>query len=203
MINEVVEVKNYLAGDNINSKNLYRTVSLIAKWFREQGKSHIEIRNAIFEWGKQYNIYIKYNINNIIYKTMDDSTLLKNDTVVKINKNDIEEINSRFSSKNAKLTALSLLCYAKVHADKDKTFNVSSVALSAWIGIAASNLSSRYFRELYDFGYITKLETPKNTFKWSSDKKNSVYQINVNIHNSGDYSLIDNNIHELYGEVFS
>lgn len=203
MINEVVEVKSYLIGNNINQKNLYRIVTLLAKHFKEQGKSHIEIRNSIFEWGKQHNIFIKYKVNSIIYKVVEDTTPLQGDTVIKINKNDIEEINSRFSSKNSKLVALALLCYDKAHADKNKAFDISSVALSAWTGIAASNLSSRYFRELYDFGYLTKLESPQNTFKWDSDKKNSVYQLSVSTHNSGDYLLVDNNIHDLYSEVFS
>jgi len=203
MINEIIEVRNYLDGKNICIKNLYRICFLLAKWYKEQGLPHVDIRKEIFDWGKRNNILIKYNVNSIIYKALDDKSRLKDNVVIKINNSDVSEITNRFDSKNTRLTALAILCYAKAYADRDKMFNMSTVALSAWINITNSNLGSRHIKELVDFGYITKVSTPNNTFTWDKKIIACEYRINVEIHNSGKYVLIDNDIIDLYSEIFS
>ena len=202
MINEVIEVKEYLSGKNINKKILYRICYLLAKWYKEEGLSQLEIRDAIFSWGKKHDVFIKYSVNNIIYKVLEDKTRLKDNISIKINKADIEEINRRFDKKNTKLTALALLCYAKACANRDKEFDISSVALSNWLGINSGDMSTYYLREVIDFEYITKISTPSNTFKWDTSKQNSGYRINVDIHNSGNYTLKDNDILDLYFQIF-
>lgn len=202
MINEVIEVKGYLDGKNINKKNLYRICYMIAKWYKEQGFKSLEIRKKIFDWGKENNIYIKYNVNNIITSVFKDNERLKDYVNVKINKRDIDEINKRFDSRVTKLVALAMLCYAKAHANGNKEFSISSVALSAWINKSSNHLRSRYIKELIEFGYLSLVSTPRNTYAWNNAEKNSVYRINVDIHNSGDYVLVDNNILDLYNSIF-
>lgn len=202
MINEVIEVKNYIDGKNINKTDLYRACFLLAKWYKGQGQSHADIRSSIFGWAAKHNIYIKYNVNKIIYKAAEDNHGLKDNTTVKISKKDVAEITSRFDSKPVKLTALAILCYAKAHADRECTFDISSVSLSAWLGINDSNLRNRYLKELVDFGYISKLSTPKNTYKWENPDVNCKYRLNVDIHNNGNITLTDNDIKGLYSELF-
>jgi hypothetical protein len=75
--------------------------------------------------------------------------------------------------------------------------------LGSWLGIADSNLRGVYIKELIDFGYISKVEN--NEMKWDSDNKVKVqkYKLEVDIHNSGTYNLVDNNIYELYNEIFA
>jgi hypothetical protein len=203
LINEVLEVQGYLNGNHITEKNLYRICYMLAKWFKEQGLSHIDIRQSIFNWGNKYGVFIKYNVNKIIYQSLEDKQRLKDNVIVKINQKDIDEINKRFDSKNTKLVALAILCYAKAYADRDRDFNISSVALGAWLGIDSNNLRRIYLQELIDFGYINKTQNPQNSFPWNNNKsKFSKYHINVEIHNSGNFQLMDNNITELYNQIF-
>lgn len=203
MINEVAEVKGYLDGKNLNKKNLYRICYLLAKWHKEQGLTHVEIRNSIFDWANQYHVFIKYSLNSIIYKALDDKNRLRDNIVIKINKGDIDEISNRFDSKNTKLVALAVLCFSKAYADRDKTFNISSKALASWLNMDDSNLRKRHIKELVDFGYLSKISSPQNTYTWSNTNPTCEFKINVDIHNSGNYVLVDNEILDLYSEIFS
>lgn len=200
MINEVVECENYLDGKNINKRNLYRICYLLAKYFKEQGMSHIDIRNSIFEWAKKNNIYIHYNLNKIIYHAVADKKRLKDNIIIKINDKDIKEIINRFDSKNTRLTALAILCYAKAYANRDGEFTLSSISLGAWINIVDQNLRSRHIKELIDFEYISRANKSSG---WNKNNgRSQKYKINVDIHNSGKYCLIDNNIIGLYEDIF-
>jgi len=202
MINEVTEVKNYLDGRCVNKKNLYRICCLLAKWHKEQGLSHAEIRAAIFAWAKSYRIYIKYNLNSIIYRAMEDKSGLRDDITVRVSSGDIAEINSRFDSRGTKLTALAMLCYAKAYADGEKSFDIPVASLSAWVNIDKGNLSGRHIRELLDFGYISKALPPENGYVWNSGGDKSRYRMCAEVQNIGEYELRDNNIQELYAEAF-
>lgn len=203
LINEVVEVREYLEGNNIVKNNLFRTCYLLAKYYKEKGMSPVEIRKSIFDWAKENKIYIIYNLNNIIYQALRDKQRLKDNITIKINQKDIDNIKSRFDSKNTRLTALALLCYAKAYADRDKEFTLSSVSLGAWIGIADSHLRGTYLKEVIDFEYVSKVEST-NSYSWNKSKKNKStrYKINVDIHNSGEIQLINNDIRTLYNQIF-
>lgn len=203
MINEVVEVQEYIEGKNIVKNNLFRICYLLAKYYKEKRMSHVEIRKSIFDWAKENKIYITYNLNNIIYQALRDKQRLKDNIIVRTNQGDIDEIKSRFDSKNTRLTALALLCYAKAYADRDKEFTLSTVSLGAWIGIDDSNLRKFYLRELLDFEYISRVEN-KDNFSWNKNKSSKLirYKINVDIHNSGNIQLDNNDIEILYNQIF-
>lgn len=205
-INEVIECKDYLEGRNIDTKCLYRICYMLAKWFKQEGFSHIEIRDAIFRWGKQHNVYITYNVNKIIYTALEDKKRLKDNVVIKINQNDISEIKKRFDGNNTRLLALALLCYAKANANQDGEFSISSVALSNWLGLNRGNLSSRALSELIDFGYVERV-SPAPGYVWKPADKADKYKqwnlkINVPLFNSGGVELVDNNILDLYKCIF-
>lgn len=205
MINEVAEVQEYLKGEKIDKENLYRICYLLCKWYKQQGLSRIQIREALFAWGKEQNVYIQYNVNDIIDKVFEDKKPLKTGRTVKISTADIDEINRRFDNKKTKLVALAMLCYAKANADKDKEFSVSSVALGAWLGIHRSTIKRKHIKELADYDYLKIVQTPKNTFTWEASEasKSCRYHMNVDLRNSGECVLQDNNITELYERAFS
>lgn len=204
MINEILEVQEYLDGKNINKKCLYRTCFMLAKWYKQQGLSNVEIREKIFEWGKTNNIYIKYNVNSIIYQALEDKHRLRGDeAVVRISQSDIDEITRRFDSASCRKTALGILCYAKVTADRDNEFNISALALSNWLNLNSGHMSGRYLKELLDFEYVEKVNNI-STFSWDKNVKSTSLRLKllVPIENKGEYTLEENNIDKLYNEVF-
>lgn len=204
MINEILEVQEYLDGNNINKKCLYRTCFMLAKWYKQQGLSNVEIREKIFEWGKTYNIYIKYNVNSIIYQALEDKHRLRGDeAVVRISQSDIDEITRRFDSVPCRKTALGILCYAKVSADSDNEFNISALALSNWLHLDSGHMSGRYLKELMDFEYIKKVHN-SSTFSWDKNIKSTSLRLKllVPFDNKGDYILANNDIEHLYNGTF-
>lgn len=177
---------------------------MLAKWYKQQGLSNVEIREKIFEWGKTYNIYIKYNVNSIIYQALEDKHRLRGDeAVVRISQSDIDEITRRFDSAPCRKTALGILCYAKVTADRDNEFNISALALSNWLNLNSGHMSGRYLKELLDFEYVEKVNNI-STFSWDKNVKSTSLRLKllVPIENKGEYTLEENNIDKLYNEVF-
>lgn len=202
MINEVLEVQDYLNGNNIDKKCLYRICFLLAKWYKEQGLSKLEIRQKIFNWGKQYNIYINQNVNSIINQALNDKQRLRDNIVIKINTKDIDEIKARFDTKNTRLTALALLCYFKAYGDRDKEISISLSNLANWIKLSNTNVSGIYLKELVDFEYIEKSNT--DVFKWNNKICNKQLHLKlcVSFNNTGDYILEGNDIIGLYSKIF-
>lgn len=204
VINEVLEIQEYLKGKNISEKHLYRICFLIAKWYKQQGLSNVEIREKIFEWGQKYKIHIKDNVNSIIYNALNDEKPLRgNETVVKISQNDINEIIRRFDSIQCRKVALAILCHAKVSADRDNEFNISALALSNWLKINYGNMCSRYFKEMIDFEYIQKV-CGSPTFTWNKNTKSTTLRLKllVPVKNDGEFVLNGNDIDGLYNDVF-
>lgn len=188
----------------ISEKHLYRICFLIAKWYKQQGLSNVEIREKIFEWGQKYKIHIKDNVNSIIYNALNDEKPLRgNETVVKISQNDINEIIRRFDSIQCRKVALAILCHAKVSADRDNEFNISALALSNWLKINYGNMCSRYFKEMIDFEYIQKV-CGSPTFTWNKNTKSTTLRLKllVPVKNDGEFVLNGNDIDGLYNDVF-
>lgn len=204
VINEVLEIQEYLKGKNISEKHLYRICFLIAKWYKQQGLSNVEIREKIFEWGQKYKIHIKDNVNSIIYNVLNDEKPLRgNETVVKISRNDINEIIRRFDNEKVRKIALAILCYAKVSADRNGEFNISALSLSNWLKINYGNMCSRYFKEMIDFEYIQKV-CGSSTFTWNKNTKSTTLRLKllVPVENDGEFVLNGNDIDGLYNDVF-
>lgn len=204
MINEVLEIQEYLKGKNISEKHLYRICFLLAKWYKQQELSNIEIREKIFEWGQKYKIHIKDNVNSIIYNALNDEKPLRgNETIVKISQNDVNEIIRRFDSEKVRKVALTILCYAKVSADSNGEFNISALALSDWLKTNYGNMCSRSFKELIDFGYMEKV-CSSPTFTWDKNTKSTTLRLKllVPVKNDGEFVLNGNDIDGLYNDVF-
>lgn len=204
MINEKIEVENYLSGENIyKNECTYRMCYLMAKYYRDQGLSPVEIRKKIFSWGHEFGIYIVHNVNDII-----KMAIIKNEPLcvedAYVNSDDIKEITDRFSKKNTKLCALAILLLAKTHCDRDGLLIFSQVDFAKWVGILQPNVSN-IFDELEFFDYVEKIKLDEeSTFVWNGKVvgKNVKYKLKVPYVNEGEYILRDNNIKELYGEIF-
>ncbi len=201
MIHERLEAEAYLSGENIVKDNLYRILILIAKYCREQHLTPLQSREAIFCWANRNHIHIPYDVNAIITKVQADPTSLR-EVAVAVGKGDLDEIRRRFDGPKTRLVALAVLCYAKASENCD--FTLSSVALGAWLGIHGSNIRRKYLKELLDFGYIEKLSTPQNNYKWTSrdENKSCRYRLLVPLDPQPLYPLIGNNIQALCDEVF-
>lgn len=204
MINELLEVQQNLNGENIDKDSLQRTCFLLARWYKEQGYDHLRTREAIFAWANKYHLRITFSLNSIINTVMADKIKLRGDVDVYINKNDVQQITCRFDSKNAKIIALAILCYAKVVAEDGEWFDMSEAALAKWVDIRRSNVSSYYMKEMVNYGYLDKTKPKKATYTWNrtTHAKRAKLKLHVPIQNVGEYKLVDNDIERLYREVF-
>lgn len=204
MINEVLEVKDYLAGKNVSKYNIYRTVYLIAKYYLAQGVQQLEIRQKIFEWGKANGLYIKYDVNGMILKAMDDKKPLFDPPNVRVSDDDVSRIKSLFDGKYVRYAAFGLLCYAKVHANKKGEFSVSSQPFANWLGISKTYFQEQLSREIGLFGYAEITKSPQHKHRWG-DGNNLVstrYRILVPFENAGEYEVVGNDVSELYERLF-
>lgn len=204
MINEQYEVAQYLEGKNVNKKCLHRICFLLAKYYKEKGMNHLEIRSEIFGWGRQYNIYFPFSVNSVIYQALEDKHPLRGETQVYISDSDVAQILARFDSKNCKILALAILCYAKVAANSDGEVAISTVAFANWLKMQQSHISGRYIPELIDFDFMEKLGDEETYFMWDKKtlSKNRRYKLKVPLVNEGTYVLSDNDIFTLASEVF-
>ena len=205
MIDEIREAEDYINGKNIVKENLYRICYLMSCYYKSQNIEKLETRQKIFEWGRQNNIWIKYDVNQIITRAYESPNSTFNSPVIKINKQDIVNIKDMFDGHKVRKVALALLCYAKAYANKNREFYISSVALGAWLGINRKALRNRYIKELIDFGYLQEVHKRKNSNIWDQpfSEQGTKYKINNSLHNSGEHVLESNDIDKLYLEIFS
>ena len=204
MIDQVLEAKEYLAGNGLFPDNMYRICFLMAKYLLSQGLSHKEVRDRIFTWGKSNSIYIKQNINDIIVKAQDDKSPLKSGVEVWISSQDVSEIVSRFDKKYVRCTALAMLCYSKVYANKNGEFAMPERALTAWLGQVTRSVYQRAIRELVLFEYLEVVDRSGHTYRWNKKKMpdGTIYKLSVPVNSGRDYKLDGNNIWKLYSEIF-
>lgn len=148
------EVSEYMAGKNINLKNLYHICYLIIKWHKENGYDELETRDALFAWGAENHIYINYNVSSMINYVWDhDKTTLSTIESVPVTNEDIRQINRRFDDRKTKLLAFALLCYSKAFSDSNGEFSLSYAELSAWTGLSVSSISKKYIPNIIRYRY--------------------------------------------------
>lgn len=199
MINELIEVQEYLEGKNIDQRFSYRICYMLASYYRDQGLDHQAIRERIFEWGSKYKCFFDFKVNSVIYRVFEDGTPLRGNCPCYINEDDISEIRSRFDSKNTRLVALALLAYGKVCANKNGECDLSLYGLARWLGLDYANLSSRHFKELIDFGLITRIDTKHSWTKGTRQKMIRI-RFNVPLVNAGDDAVVDNNVVAIFNK---
>lgn len=205
----MLEVKQYLAGKTVSERGRYRAAYQLARWYTQEGYGFKETRNKIFEWAKTSNNYLKYNVNDIVTAARKCNERLKDNVIVRVSEDDVNEIVRLFDNFNTRKVALALLCYAKVYANKDGEFYISMSALAEWIGIARQNISQRCLPELVALEYIERTPDDTLTSYWHKRKKQHTHKykttrlrINTSLYNDGCFQLHDNNIEALYGDIF-
>jgi hypothetical protein len=207
MINERIETMNYLQGKNFDDRKCtWRMCVLMATYFYEQGQSAIEIRKSLYKWGHDYNVYITFNVNHAIQNVMEEDRHLF-DSSIYISDQEVEEIVSRFSSKNVKKCALAILLLAKVYADEDGFFTFNQKDFAKWVGIKQPHVSE-IFDELVTMEYIIRERPGDNYFVWNGNSNTGRrirYKMNFDYwHNSGGKEIKDtDDIDEIFGIVFS
>ena len=203
MINEYLEVQEYLSGRQVNPACLYRICNLLAKWYRSQGYTSLETRDAIFKWATDKGLHIGFSVTGLVYAVYEKRETLRAEPNIPIYANERDEILRRFDTYHTKLIALAVLCYAKEHANTDGIFTMSLEALGDWIGIKRANISQRYLPILQSFEYISVVD---NGSRWSNKHGNSAYSYKLTIHTGGTGEPIavmcDNDIRALYEKVF-
>lgn len=204
MINEVLEAKDYIAGKNINKNNLYRTVYLMAKYHIMQGVPIPDIRQKIFDWGRENNVWIKYSVNDITIRAAEDKSPLLCPESVNVSDDDVARIVKLFDTPRVQCCALALLCYAKVYANKNGEFPLSSIPFSNWVGIDRSYFQRKVAKELDMFGYVKVINVPQKKPRWDEGEHLSTtrYKMLVPYDNVGEYKLNGNDIQLLFRELF-
>lgn len=209
MIDEVLEVKQYLAGDPVSERGRYRAAYQLARWYTQEGYDFKTTRNKIFEWARATNNYLKYNVNDIVTAARNHNERLKDNVTVRISESDVNEIVRLFDNMNTRKLALALLCYAKVYANKDGEFSVSMSAISEWIGVVKQNVSQRHLPELVTLEYIERVSDNSPVAYWHRKKKNYTHKykttrlrINASLYNAGKFELHDNDIDKLFDQIF-
>ena len=204
MINEVIEAKDYIAGKNINKNNLYRTVYLMAKYHIMQGVPIPDIRQKIFDWGRENNIWIKYNVNEVTIRAAEDKRQLLCPESVNVSDEDVARIKKLFDTPRVQCCALALLCYAKVNANRSGEFPLSSIPFSNWVGLDRSYFQRKVAKELEMFEYIKVIRTPQKKPKWHEGEHLATtrYKMLVPYENTGEHILNGNDIHGLFRELF-
>ncbi|MCI8609022.1 MAG: hypothetical protein HFE73_05215 [Firmicutes bacterium] len=204
MINERVEVKQYLKGNNLSRRIEYRICLLLSKWFYEQGCTTVEaIRTQLIQWAKANNFYITIAMNPIAARVIRHHMKLLDYGPIKISHEDVSIIKKKFDSHMERLMALSLLCYGKAYADTKGEFKLSTSMLAIWLGINKIT-AKKYLAALEDMEYILPVEASNVNVWYQKEPVNTLnlYRINVPTRNAGPYILKENDIHQLYSEIF-
>ena len=204
MINERVEVKQYLKGNNLSRRIEYRICLLLSKWFYEQGCTTVEaIRTQLIQWAKANNFYITIAMNPIAARVIRHQMKLLDYGPIRISQEDVTIIKERFDSHMERLMALSILCYSKAYGDAQGKFKLSTSMFSIWLGINKIT-TKKYLALLEDMEYILPVETSHVSVWYHKEAVNTLnlYRLNVPARNEGTYILKENDIHQLYAQIF-
>lgn len=204
MINERVEVKQYLKGNNLSRRIEYRICLLLSKWFYEQGCTTVEaIRTQLIQWAKANNFYITIAMNPIAARVIRHQMKLLDYGPIRISQEDVTIIKERFDSHMERLMALSILCYSKAYGDAQGKFKLSTSMFSIWLGINKIT-TKKYLALLEDMEYILPVETSHVSVWYQKEAVNTLnlYRLNVPARNEGTYILKENDIHQLYAQIF-
>lgn len=205
MIDEVAEVKQYLAGKPPEEKSrLYRACYMISKYLKEDGMSPVDAVSFIDKWldGSGHG---KINLLQCVNAAYMNVNKLKRGRRVLVSSDDVKAIVEHAPTKNDRKVALALLCNAKAFADKKGIFQASTEAVASWVGIKGSNIRGRSIDRLCKWGYIEKVDTyrGKAAGRFSKYSRSaSCFRLLVPWKNTDGVELVNNDIDSLYSELF-
>lgn len=205
MIDEVAEVKQYLAGKSPEEKKrLYRACYMIAKYLKEDGMSPVDAVSFIDKWldGGGHG---KINLLQCVNAAYMNENKLSHGRRVVISNEDVQAIMERAPLESDRKVALALLCNAKAFADKKGIFQASTEAVANWIDMNGANVRNRNIARLCKWGYIDKVDTDrgKASKRFSRYRcRSSLFKILVPYKNAEGVELVNNDIQSLYHTLF-
>lgn len=204
MINEMVDVQKYLAGEGLNRDIEYRICLLLAKWFYQNGATtREEIRERLKDWAKENDFFITVAMNPLIDKVVENDMKLKGDAPVLISDREVNIIVDKFDLYEERVVALAVLCYAKEYSDNNGVFKLSTSALARWLCMEQRTIR-KHIKTLCEFGFI-KQKRATSTSSWYRTtvvSKLNEYQLCFDFDEDGEYQLIHNNLNNLYDDIF-
>lgn len=205
MINEIAEVKKYLAQEPPTDRRaLYRACYMIAKYMKAGGTPPADTVAFLSKWAPHRKQEI--NMMQCVNAAYTNDTPLHVGGRVLISDNDVIRLMEHAPMDGDRLVGLGLLCNAKAFADEHGVFQVSGLALASWLGVTGPNMRTRNIRRLCDWKYVEKIDTgrgkPSGRFSKYS-KSASCYRMLVPYDKGGQFELVDNDIHGLYNQIFS
>ena len=205
MIDEVAEVKQYLAGKSPEEKKrLYRACYMIAKYLKEDGMSPVDAVSFIDKWLSDSG-HGKINLLQCVNAAYMNENKLKHGRHVYISDDDVQAIIKHAPMDTDRRVALALLCNAKAFADKKGVFQASTEAIASWLGMNGANIRNRSIRRLCGWGYIDKIDTYKGKAAGRFSKYSrfaSCFKLLVPWKNTNGVELINNDIDSLYSALF-
>lgn len=205
MIDELTDVKKYLAGEGLSHDIEYRICLLLAKWFYQNGAgTREEIREQLKDWAKENEFFITVAMNPLIDKVISENMRLQGIRPVPVSSHETELIADRFDSYGERITALAVLCYAKVYADRDGIFKLSISSLSKWLCMEQRTVRN-HLKTLCSFGFIKQKEAGGISSWYNSVVVSALhkYRLEFTPDEDGDYQLVHNDINKLYDNIYA
>lgn len=202
MIDEMAEVRAYLAGKKPTARTEYRCIYLLARYYVYCcGMDEPTATTRILDWGRHEVGYeFSIRVSRVVYYAIHKPRPLREDVTVFINDNDIAEIKARFAKRKIRLLALGMLAYAKCTADENSVFDVSVVGMADWLGLTLSSVR-RWLTILEECGFMQKITQRKRKKKFRTPI--SKFKILIPLVNEGQYAIRDNNIADIAEAVFT
>lgn len=204
MINEMVDAQKYLAGEGLSHDIEYRICLLLAKWYYQNGaKTREEIRERLKTWAKENSFYFTVSMNTVADRVISGQMKLLGQEPVYINQNDKQVIADKFDTYEERIVALAILCYAKTHSDRYGHFQLSQASLGKWLKMERKTIA-KHVHQLIGSSFMELVEagTINSWYQSMVAVGCSVYKLCFEISNNGEWQLTENNLHQLYDEMF-
>lgn len=202
MLDEYIEVKNYLDGKGMRKKTEYRTCLLLARYFKDGGMTRRETIESIFSWGRANDIDITTRVRDVVNKVYDNDEHI-NRYKVGVYQSEINEIKQWFDNRSERIVALAMLCCSKAFADENGDFKVSLGGIADWTGYSDVTITNAVKR-LKQYEYLDVV-THGDTYSWFNTVKTkcNCYRVIGNVKESGDYYVLeDDDIAGFYEKFF-
>lgn len=204
MINEMVDVQKYLAGEGLSHDIEYRICLLLAKWYYQNGATtREEIRERLKAWAKENSFYFTVSMNTVADRVILEQMKLLGQEPVYVGAKDKQVIVDKFDTYEERIIALAILCYAKTYSDRYGHFQLSQAALGKWLKMERKTIS-KHIQQMIGSNFIEVAEAGAvNSWYQSMVAVGcSVYKLCFKADTKGEWQLENNDLHCLYDDIF-
>lgn len=205
MLNEFEEVKQIMAGENLDPYKMRHMCRLLTRYYYGIGVTdEKEIRRQIFSWANCYKLYIKLSLKHLISEELSIYRPLSTGAPVYISRSEFENICRLSRKKTVRKAMLGILCYAKLFAI-DNVIDVNIKDFCEWIGASsASNFYNYALKEMLKINFLRDVE---DYTKWENGhitKCTRKLYVNFDVqNNSGDYVLDNDDFQMFFVKILS